>query len=89
MAKEQITELSVTMLFWSREQQVCVQTKDTKYSDFVVPTHLTTIHYPADLHADFPKRISVDHVAAVRHKYSVSLLQLFIAERTMQWVSPI
>lgn len=65
------------MLCWSNEQ-VSVQTKDTKHSVYVVPQHMTTIPYSADLHADFPRRTFVEHAAAVRHHYSVSLLQLFI-----------
>lgn len=64
---EQAPELCATMLSLSNKFEVFVQTKDTEFSVYIVPTHMTTVQYSADLHANFPKRTFVEDAAAVRH----------------------
>ena len=81
IVKEQTTELSATTLFWSNEQQIFVQMKDTKHSLYAVLIHLNTFPYSADLHDDCLESTSVEHAAAVRYHCSVSSLQLFIVEQ--------
>ena len=83
IAKEQITELSATMLSSSNEQQIFVQTNEAKHLVYVVLIHRATIPYSADLHADFPKRTFIEHAATVRHRYSV-----FIAAAVHRRVRP-
>ena len=72
------------MLSLVNEQQICVQLKNAKHTVYVVLRHMSTLPYAADLHANFPEKVFVEHVAVVRQYYSFSLLQLFIAERAMQ-----
>ena len=71
IVKEQTTELLATTLSLRNEQQIVVQTEDTKHSVYVVLTHSTTFPYSVDLHADCPKRTFVEHAAAVRHLFAL------------------